>query len=760
MFTGFCDRITESHSAEEALRSIESAPTPVRLSEVKKQGSSFRLDTVQTKTTLKAEDAIVRINQRIFRYEKPWRSFLIEGDIIKPLWKNAVVSETKTWQKSPDGMVRIPYEISQQYDEETWSSISRGFKDFEKFTCVRFVPHRDEGDFISIQPIHGCYSSVGRVGGMQLISLNHQCLKKGKGVVEHEVMHSLGFWHEHARSDRDKYIKIEWKNVWPGYEHNFLKQNTNNLKTKYDYGSILHYSRTAFSKTGQPTLRPLLDTDTVIGQRIRLSELDLMKVNRLYNCTTYLKDKANVAKHGSLHELGRTKDARRLKYLLDIYPETAKVRSLNGNGSTGNQTTTTARGYPECFLLGTCSPTSWPTKSVPAVIQNTSVIAALKEPAPEASEDQEELSVVARVQKGKVETLFPTLTELPFSQSLTANLVTTHSLLHRMSPALTMRTLTQRPIACSKACISHLTEEPAFHQQSQNSFGPIELLPRTPHALKTDNRTHGSVSFLADSLTTVRQGFRPISWTDLPDTRTQTVNVVHQSFPSVSFPPILSNTIYPKQLTMPCQSSKYRYQRLPILPPVTQTHITGHLKTVILASQFKVPTVPPQLIIPETHTTTAPQALATDIGQSTSVQIRMATQRKVPTVTLHKKGLSSHLKPNSLAEWNKAFTSSDPLMTTTPPHADILLQSSSPADILLVPTLPVELLLASTAPANALPGSTHPAETFPASTRSADTLWASTHPAGTLPESTHPGKTLWESTRPGKTMSESTNAAD
>uniref|UniRef100_A0A4W3HYE2 Metalloendopeptidase n=1 Tax=Callorhinchus milii TaxID=7868 RepID=A0A4W3HYE2_CALMI len=195
--------------------------------------------------------------------------------------------EPRTWEKSADGTVKIPYEISQQYDEETRSSISQGFGDFEKFTCVRFVPRSDEEDFISIQPLQGCYSSVGRVGGMQLLSLKRQCLKKGKGVVEHELMHSLGFWHEHTRSDRDKFIKIEWKNVWPGksYEHNFLKKPTNNLKSKYDYGSILHYSRSAFSKNGHPTLKPLLDTHAIIGQRIRLSEMDLLKVNRLYNCT-------------------------------------------------------------------------------------------------------------------------------------------------------------------------------------------------------------------------------------------------------------------------------------------------------------------------------------------------------------------------------------------------------------------------------------------------------------------------------------------
>ena len=31
-----------------------------------------------------------------------------------------------------------------------------------------------------------------------------------------QIMHSLGFYHEHARSDRDLYIKIVEKNVRPG----------------------------------------------------------------------------------------------------------------------------------------------------------------------------------------------------------------------------------------------------------------------------------------------------------------------------------------------------------------------------------------------------------------------------------------------------------------------------------------------------------------------------------------------------------------
>ncbi|CAG12479.1 unnamed protein product, partial [Tetraodon nigroviridis] len=60
-----------------------------------------------------------------------------------------------------------------------------------------------------------CWSYVGRQGGRQDVSLQARgCLYHE--VVQHEVLHALGFHHEQVRSDRDNYIRILTENIIPG----------------------------------------------------------------------------------------------------------------------------------------------------------------------------------------------------------------------------------------------------------------------------------------------------------------------------------------------------------------------------------------------------------------------------------------------------------------------------------------------------------------------------------------------------------------
>ena len=68
---------------------------------------------------------------------------------------------------------------------------------------------------------------MGRKGGKQTLSLKPPDDKKchclcDVGRTLHEMMHALGFYHEHSRTDRDNYIKIVEENVKKG---KFIQSN-------------------------------------------------------------------------------------------------------------------------------------------------------------------------------------------------------------------------------------------------------------------------------------------------------------------------------------------------------------------------------------------------------------------------------------------------------------------------------------------------------------------------------------------------------
>ena len=60
-----------------------------------------------------------------------------------------------------------------------------------------------------------CWSYVGRTSYVaQEISIGSGC--EYKGVVMHELLHALGFYHEQSRYDRDDFVKILFENVQAG----------------------------------------------------------------------------------------------------------------------------------------------------------------------------------------------------------------------------------------------------------------------------------------------------------------------------------------------------------------------------------------------------------------------------------------------------------------------------------------------------------------------------------------------------------------
>jgi len=105
----------------------------------------------------------------------------------------------------------VPYTISSYFGSNERLHIAAAIKELERLTCIRFraATYSDKrGGYVNfIRGNNGCWSRLGYAPQKRPISI------QGPGcmyttTILHEIMHTLGFYHEQARSDRNKYVDI------------------------------------------------------------------------------------------------------------------------------------------------------------------------------------------------------------------------------------------------------------------------------------------------------------------------------------------------------------------------------------------------------------------------------------------------------------------------------------------------------------------------------------------------------------------------
>ncbi|KAK8763939.1 hypothetical protein V5799_033454 [Amblyomma americanum] len=209
---------------------------------------------------------------------------LFEGDIIRSESRshdrNAVTEKDELWPRSI-----VPYVITDKLRRST-KKIRQAMDEIESHTCLRFVPRKKHRNYISIMRGDGCYSYIGRQGGAQNVSLGSGCLYRG--LILHELMHAIGFDHEHSRSDRDEYIDVFLENAEPENREQFdkLAPWENRLLVPFDKNSVMLYGSKTFAR--EPRLNTMLDKN---GRQLKevydkpgMSRSDVRRIKLLYGC--------------------------------------------------------------------------------------------------------------------------------------------------------------------------------------------------------------------------------------------------------------------------------------------------------------------------------------------------------------------------------------------------------------------------------------------------------------------------------------------
>src|SRR5262245_50664612 len=180
---------------------------------------------------------------------------LIDGDILVPTWfvddvlqgrSPLATYRTNLWT---NGLIRFEFDANVTATNQT--NMENAMLVLEGVANVDFLPcggNCNTGNYVHIQNSTGNNSQVGMVGGQQIINIVSW---DSRFTIVHELLHCLGFYHEHTRPDRNTFVQINCNNVQGGcngtiFNDNFVIPNDASTYGTYDFDSLMHYGQCAF----------------------------------------------------------------------------------------------------------------------------------------------------------------------------------------------------------------------------------------------------------------------------------------------------------------------------------------------------------------------------------------------------------------------------------------------------------------------------------------------------------------------------------
>jgi hypothetical protein len=202
-------------------------------------------------------------------------------------------ADIKHWDNFvSNGYFRVFVVIDDGYSAAETSIIEQALKLLQytgktiKFQVKTSIPVGK--DYIRIKKDGGCWSYLGRHESAsdlegQTVSIDSMCLNTR--AIHHLMLHALGFGHEQSRTDRDKYVTINYDNIPEEHHKDFAKMDgIPTYGIPYDFKSVMHYEEYAFAANWNKKTIVSKTNQQIDTSLNRCSWFDFMKLRLRYQC--------------------------------------------------------------------------------------------------------------------------------------------------------------------------------------------------------------------------------------------------------------------------------------------------------------------------------------------------------------------------------------------------------------------------------------------------------------------------------------------
>ncbi|MGO8696334.1 MAG: M12 family metallopeptidase [Limisphaerales bacterium] len=180
-------------------------------------------------------------------------SFVAFGGLIAPPLAICANSDPAHMEKNseksgpwPGGV--IPFDISKLTPAQQSTTLRAMQRWMDTGANIEFVPRTTEVEYVNFTGKTDAGNNTSLVGFKKGVRNDVNITAFWWGQQEwmpaHELGHALGFFHEHQRWDRDRFVTIHYENIKPGRAPDYdwiPKTNWIVSDLPYDYHSIMHY---------------------------------------------------------------------------------------------------------------------------------------------------------------------------------------------------------------------------------------------------------------------------------------------------------------------------------------------------------------------------------------------------------------------------------------------------------------------------------------------------------------------------------------